>query len=143
MTETDHIRQPRAWAKFKAIAKKVAPSRAVRWTTIYVPLFCALLLFALRVASKGNDNAFSDLSAYVMEVGTRSVPVLIAIAITYGVASGLGWNLDNEDRARWQRVLVGEADGNAWGALMILAGEMVSILALLALLLRALLVWQG
>lgn len=132
-----------AWKPVRENAKKLIPSRALRWTVLYVPGFCSVLLFALK-AFGGLD----DLVAYVFEAGSRSVPVLIAIAITYGVATGLGWNLDNEERAYYQRVLTcttcpGEIEGSQWGAFAVLAGEMLSILALLVIIHRALLVLQG
>lgn len=137
------MKQPVFWAKFKDFAKKLIPSRALRWCLIYVPAFTAALLFALRVF-----GGLEDLQAYVLEVGVRSLPVLIVIAITYGLASGLGWNLDNEERAYYQRVLTcttrpGELEGSQWGAFAVLAGEMLSILALLVIIHRALLVLQG
>lgn len=136
------MKQPAFWAAAKAFARKLIPSRAVRWTAIYVPSFAAALLFALNVV-----GGLDDLQAYVLEVGARSLPVLIAVAIVYGVATGLGWNLDNAERAYYQRVLAGctregEPTGNPRGAFRILAGEMVSILGLLYVLSQALLVWQ-
>ena len=126
------------WRPVREFARKLIPSRAIRWTCLYVPAFCAVLLLALMSVGK-----MEDLVAYVFEAGSRSVPVLIAIAITYGVATGLGWNLDNDERASFQRILVGLKDGSQWGAFLVLAGEMLSLLAILLLLLRALLVWQG
>jgi hypothetical protein len=131
--------QPKFWAAFKAHAYKAIPSRAVRWTLLYVPAFTALLLLSLRVI-----GGLDDLIAYVMESGTRSLPVLIGIALTYGMATALGWNIDNTERARLQRIVSGlDETGSQWGAFVILAGEMVSMLALLALVLAALIVWQG
>lgn len=134
------------WRPIRENARKLIPSRSVRWTVLYVPGFTLGLLFALKTF-----GGMDDLFAYVMEAGTRSVPVLIGIAITYGVATGLGWNLDNKERAYYQRVLVGdtyddhcpEKEGSPLGAFLILAGEMLSILALLALFIAALIVWQG
>ena len=131
-----------AWKPVRENARKMIPSRAVRWTVLYVPGFCLALLFALK-AFGGLD----DLVAYVFEAGSRSVPVLIAIAITYGVATGLGWNLDNTERARYQRILSktyndDDDSGDPIGALCILAGEMLSILALLIVILAAMLVFQ-
>lgn len=145
------MKQPVFWAKFKAFAKKSVPSRPLRWCLIYVPAFTAALLFALRVFGEpiaGSGNSFDDFEAYILEIGVRSLPVLIVIAITYGLASGLGWNLDNEERAYYQRVLTcttrpGELEGSQWGAFAVLAGEMLSILALLVSIHRALLVLQG
>lgn len=140
------MKQPAAWAKFKAFARKLIPSRAARWTLLYVPAFAAVLLFAFKVFGKpiaGGGSSFDDLMAYVMEVGTRSLPALIVIAIVYGFSTGMCWNLDNDYRARLQRIVAGQEDGSQWGAFSILAGEMLSILALLWMLLRALLVWQG
>lgn len=134
-----------AWRPIREHARKLVPSRAVRWTLLYVPGFTATLLFAIQ-AIGGMD----DLFAYVIEVGTRSLPVLVAIAITYGLASGLGWNLDNDYRTALQQHLdAGWVDakwplsGSQLGAFLILAGEMLSILLLLALVLVAMLVWQG
>lgn len=125
------------WRPIRENARKLIPSRSVRWTLLYVPGFTIGLLFAIK-AFGGMD----DLFAYVIEAGTRSVPVLIAIAITYGVATGLGWNLDNEFRAELQANLAARGF-KGWGAFCVLAGEMVSILLLLHLLLQAMLVWQG
>lgn len=137
------MKQPAFWAAAKAHARKLIPGRAARWTLLYVPVFTAVLLFATMVL--GN---MADLQAYVIEVGARSLPLLIGVAITYILASGLGWNLDNEQRAYYQRVLTcttkpAEEEGLPLGAFCVLAGEMLSILALLYVLLRALLVWQG
>lgn len=130
--------QPKFLAKFKALARKLIPSRAARWTLLYVPVFTAVLLFALHVI-----GGLDDMVAYVMEAGTRSLPLLIGVAITYILASGLGWNLDNDYRAQLQRIVTGQEEGSQWGAFSILAGEMLSILSLLLVLLHALLVWQG
>lgn len=130
--------QPKFWANLKAFSRKLVPSRAARWTLLYVPAFTAVLLLALRVI-----GGLDDLIAYVMEAGTRSLPALIAVSLTYGLASGLGWNLDNDERAELQRIVAGKAEGSQWGAFSILAGEMLSLLALLLVILRALLVWQG
>ena len=137
------MKQPEFWAKFKTFAKKLIPSRSVRWAFLYVPGFTLALLFALKTV-----GGLDDLVAYVMESGARSVPILIGIAITYGLATGLGWNLDNGYRARLQRILSktyndDDEPGDPIGAFLILAGEMLSILVLLVIILRALLVWQG
>ena len=130
------------WRPIRENARKLIPSRSVRWTVLYVPGFTLGLLFALKTF-----GGMDDLFAYVMEAGTRSVPVLIGIAITYGVATGLGWNLDNEYRAKLQRILEQSpldrhGDPVGRGAFLILAGEMLSILALLIVVLAALLVFQ-
>lgn len=131
-----------AWRPVRENARKLIPSRSVRWTVLYVPAFTVTLLFAAKTFG------YDDLVAYVIEVGTKSLPVLIGIAITYVLATGLGWNLDNEERAYYQRVLTcstrpGELEGSQWGAFAVLAGEMLSILALLVIIHRALLVLQG
>ena len=125
-----------SWRFVREHAKKAIPSRSVRWTVLYVPGFTLGLLFALKTF-----GGMDDLFAYVMEAGTRSVPVLIGIAITYGVATGLDWNLDNVERATYQRLLAAGGK-NALGAFLILAGEMLSILSLLIVVLAALLVFQ-
>lgn len=132
------MKQPAFWAAAKAHARKLVPGRAARWALLYVPAFTAALLFALHVI-----GGLDDLIAYVMEAGTRSLPALIAVSLTYDLASGLGWNLDNDERAELQRIVAGKAEGSQWGAFSILAGEMLSLLALLLVILRALLVWQG
>lgn len=124
------------WRPIRENARKLIPSRSVRWTVLYVPGFTLGLLFALKTF-----GGMDDLFAYVMEAGTRSVPVLIGIAITYGVATGLDWNLDNVERATYQRLLAAGGK-NALGAFLILAGEMLSILSLLIVVLAALLVFQ-
>lgn len=124
------------WRPIRENARKLIPSRSVRWTVLYVPGFTLGLLFALKTF-----GGMDDLFAYVMEAGTRSVPVLIGIAITYAVATGLDWNLDNVERATYQRLLAAGGK-NALGAFLILAGEMLSILALLVVVLAALLVFQ-
>ena len=126
-----------SWRFVREHAKKAIPSRAVRWTVLYVPGFTLGLLFALKTF-----GGMEDLFAYVMEAGTRSVPVLIGIAITYGVATGLGWNLDNEYRKKLQDQLANEMGDRNSGAYRILAGEMLSILSLLIVVLAALLVFQ-
>lgn len=131
------------WRPIRENARKLIPSRAVRWTVLYVPGFTIGLLFALK-AFGGLD----DLVAYVFEAWSRSVPVLIAIAITYAVATGLDWNLDNNYRKTLQNQLrQGAVDADrltSWqrGAFLILAGEMLSILALLIVILAAMLVFQ-
>ena len=127
-----------AWRPIRENARKLIPSRSVRWTLLYVPGFTIGLLFAIK-AFGGMD----DLFAYVIEAGTRSVPVLIAIAITYGVATGLDWNIDNTYRRKLQEQLRTGAIVEQRGAFLILAGETVAILSLLVVILLAMLVWQG
>lgn len=129
--------QPRFWVNFKGFARKLAPVRWVRWAVIYVPFFTATILLALRVA-----GGMDDLIAYVLESGARSVPVLIGLSIAYGASVVLGWNLDNDERAKYQRLLVAGGQ-NARGAFLVLAGEAASVLALAYIILRALLAWQG
>lgn len=151
MTASDGITQPKFWAAFKRIARKLIPSRSLRWCLLYVPGFCAALLFALKVFGEpipGGGSSFDDLASYVFEAGSRSVPVMIAIAITYALATGLDWNLDNTYRRKLQEQLrQGMADADrltSWqrGAFLILAGETFAILALLVVILAAMLVFQ-
>ena len=131
------MKQPEFWAAFKRLARKLIPSRAFRWAFLYIPPFAAVLLFSAQVF--GMD----DLSAYVLEVGAKSLPVLVAIAIVYGLATGLDWNIDNKDRAQYQRIAAGlDDEGFPIGAIVVLAGEMLSILALLVIVLVAILM-QG
>lgn len=129
--------QPKFWATFKDRASKLAPARWVRWAVIYVPLFTVAVLFALKVA-----GGMGDMVAYVLESGARSVPVLIGLSIAYGLSCVMGWNLDNAERAKYQRLLVAGGQ-NARGAFLVLAGEAASVLALAYIILRALLAWQG
>ena len=129
--------QPARWAAFKARARKLAPSRAARWGLIYLPLFTVATLFALKAF-----GAMDDLIAYALELAPKSMHVMAAVVMTYVVSTGLGWNLDNAERANYQRLLVAGGK-NALGSFLVLAGEMLSILALLWLFLWALLVAQG
>lgn len=122
---------------FKARARKLLPSRAARWGLIYLPLFTVATLFALKAF-----GAMDDLIAYALELAPKTMHVMAAVVMTYVVSTGLGWNLDNAERANYQRLLVAGGK-NALGSFLILAGEMLSVLALLWLFLRALLVWQG
>lgn len=129
--------QPKRWAAFKTHARKLAPSRAVRWGLIYLPLFTVATLFMLKTF-----GAMDDLIAYALELAPKSMHVMAAVVMTYVVSTGLGWNLDNDKRADYQRILIASKGMNL-GAFMVLAGEMISVLTLLWLFLRALLAWQG
>lgn len=122
---------------FKARARKLLPSRAARWGLIYLPLFTVATLFALKAF-----GAMDDLIAYALELAPKSMHVMAAVVMTYVVSTGLGWNLDNDKRADYQRILIA-SKGMNFGAFLVLAGEMISVLTLLWLFLRALLVWQG
>lgn len=130
--------QPAGWAAFKDRARKLLPSRAARWGLIYLPLFTVVTLFALRAF-----GAMEDLVAYALELAPKSMHLMVGIALAYAVACGLRFNLDDDERAEYQRILVARAEGSRIGAFLVLAGETVAFLALLWLLLRALLVWQG
>lgn len=144
----DGLVQPKRWAAFKAQAKKFMPNRAARWGLIYLPVFTAATLFMLKAF-----GAVDDLIAYALELAPKSMYVMAAIVMTYVVSTGLGWNLDNDERARYQRILSGTWNdddldnghdmASPLGSFVILAGEMLSILALLALFIAALIVGQG
>lgn len=142
----DGLVQPKRWAAFKAQTKKFMPNRAARWGLIYLPVFTAATLFMLKAF-----GAVDDLIAYALELAPKSMHVMAAIVMTYVVSTGLGWNLDNEERSMWQERLGCQYEmqgkwpmsGAQLGALCILAFEMLSILALLALFIAALIVWQG
>ena len=143
----DGITQPKRWAAFKAQAKKFMPNRAARWGLIYLPVFTAATLFMLKAF-----GAVDDLIAYALELAPKSMHVMAAIVMTYVVSTGLGWNLDNDLRSELQKNLAHGTMGDGigkwpltqcqFGAFLVLAGEMVSILALLALFIAALLVFQ-
>ena len=127
------------WRPIRENARKLIPSRSVRWVALYVPAFTLALLFAINVF-----GGLDDLQAYVIEVGVRSLPVLVGIALVYGFATGLGWNIDNKVREQYQRIAAGlDDDGFPIGAIVVLAAEMLAILALLVIVLAAMLVWQG
>lgn len=125
------------WRPVREAARKLAPSRAVRWGLIYLPLFTAVTIFALKAF-----GAMDDLIAYALELAPKTMHVMAAVVMTYVVSTGLGWNLDNAERANYQRLLVA-GNRNAYGAFLVLAGEFVAISLLLGLFLWALLVWQG
>lgn len=139
-----------SWRFVREHAKKAIPSRSVRWTVLYVPGFTVGLLFALQTFG------LIDVRDYVFEVGGRSVPVIVAIAIVYGLATGLAWNLDNKRRSDMQFALASPMPLDPeypWasmfnnvaqriGLFTILAGEMLSVLSLLIVVLAALLVFQ-
>lgn len=135
-----------SWNGLRWLGGKLKPSYSVVWTAIWVPAFFAALWFGMQTfgsPTADGGNSFDDLFAYLIEIGTRSFPLLVSIALTYLVAGRLDWNIDNTERAGYQRILAGKDEGNAIGAFTILAGEMVSILTLLIVFLRALLLWQG
>lgn len=133
----DGLVQPKRWAAFKAQAKKFMPNRAARWGLIYLPVFTAATLFMLKAF-----GAVDDLIAYALELAPKSMHVMAAIVMTYVVSTGLGWNLDNDKRADYQRILIA-SKGKNFGAFQVLAGETFAILMLLALFIAALIVWQG
>lgn len=112
--------------------QKIIPKHA-RWTLVYVPAFVFALLVLLRAFGK-----MPDVIAAVFDAGAKSVTVMIAIALTYWVSTGLGWNLPNSDRERYQRIIEGREDGDKLGAFCILSGELVGITALLITFLYAL-----
>ena len=129
------------WRFVRENAKKLIPSRGARWTFIYVPGFVVALMFALQTFG------LIDMRDYVLEVGAKSSPVVIAAAFAMLLSHVLGWNLDNEARAYYQRVLLGctfpdEPLGYPAGAFKVLAGETFGFLALFASILAAMLVFQ-
>ncbi len=126
-----------AWRGTRYVAGKIKPSFSVVWSFLVVPAFTVGLLFAIKTF-----GSMDDLFAYVIEIGARSLPVLVAIALTYLVSTRLGWNLDNTYRKELQAQL-SEEGAIGSGAFLILAGELLGILSLLGLFLTALLVWQG
>ena len=125
------------WEALKVRARKLLPSRAARWGLIYLPLFTVATLFALRAF-----GAMEDLVAYALELAPKSMHLMVGIALAYAVSCGLGWNLDNDKRADYQRLLIASGFKH-FGAFLVLAGEMLAILSLYWITLRALTVWQG
>lgn len=117
---------------FSEWVSKLLPKSA-RWTLLYVPAFVLGLLVLLRAFGK-----MPDVIAAVFDAGAKSVPVMIAIALTYWVSTGLGWNLPNSDRASYQQILIGKEKGDKLGAFCILAGELVGIGFLLVMFLLGL-----
>lgn len=146
--------------KSKRAFAVVKPSYATIWTWVWVPCAFGVMYFGMKVLGKPVSKgvgSYDDLTDYLMEIGSRSFPLLVAIAITYLVAGRLGWNLDNKKRNDMQFALSSPLlidPKHPWastfggifqrvGLFTVLAGEMASILALLWLFLRALIVWQG
>lgn len=128
-----------AWRPVRETARKLIPSRGARWTFLYVPGFYALMLLVL------TSFGLTDLRDYLLEIGARSAPVLVAIALAMLVSTVLGWNLDNDERSYMQMMLHRDDIDSMrrFGALAVLAGEFLAISFLLVLFLAALLVWQG
>lgn len=108
---------------------------AWRWN-IVVPVFVGALLFALAAFRT------PDLREFVLQIAACSTLVLIAIALAHAITASLGWNLDNGKREDYQRILIA-GRRQAIGAFLVLAGEMVALLATLAVILSGMIlaVW--
>lgn len=128
-----------AWRPVREGARKLVPSRGARWTFLYVPAFYGVLLFVLQAFG------LTDLRDYLLEIGARSAPLLVATALAMLVTAVLGWNLDNQYREQLQRILHDDeiAIARRVFAFAILAGEFLAIFAMLWTYIAVLLVLQG
>ena len=125
-------RTSRAWAWFKC-----RPT-AVKIMVAWMPPLAAGLLWLLWQPS---NPALVSLAMDVLKTGVRSLPVMAAIGMALGLATALLWNIPNSFRRDCSDVLLGLKAGNPWGALALLALEVVGVLALLALILVAMVLW--
>lgn len=132
------------WRPVRERARKLIPSRAVRWMLLYLPLFSAVVWFGIEAILDGAGA--TDVKTSLVNAGVFSVRVLVAIGLVHAVTCRKvwGWDLSDAHREELQQVLDGRRRGNALGAFLVLAGEMVAKILLLWLLLRALILWpQG
>lgn len=122
-------------SKLKKIAG-VLFGKGARWSILYTGGFTLGLLIMVRAFGR-----MPDVIASVFEAGAKSIPVLVAVALTYAASNGLGWNLPNDYRMHCQRVLSGEDEGSKLGAFAVLAGEFVGIMSMLIVFLLAMTRW--
>lgn len=107
----------------------------------WLPLFTALVMFALNVAG----IAYEDQRAYLMELAPRSVYVLAIIGLAAGFMAVTGMDIANRHRRELQGLLT-NADTPTQvfvGALAILAGESLVWCFALYQVGTFLLRWQG
>lgn len=118
---------------------------AMRWGWVFLPLaalFMWLSTDAVLAGVEGKDGVKTSL----VNAGVFSIRVFAAIFFVHLVTHPKIWNWDlaNSYRDYLQKILAEDAEGNWWGALAVLAGEVLAKLALLWLFLRALILWpQG
>lgn len=107
----------------------------------WLPIFCALVMFALNVAG----IAYEDQRAYLMELAPKSVYVLAVIGLAAGFMAVAGIDIANKHRRDLQLSLTApETELMPWlGALAILAGESLVWCFALYQVGRMLLNWQG
>lgn len=132
------------WRPVREFARKLIPSRALRWALIYLPLFSVAVWFGIETILQGTASA--DVKTSLVNAGVFSVRVMVAICLVHAVTCCKVWNWDllNDYRDKLQRILDGSEPGNAIGAFAVLSGEMVAKLGLLWMLLRGLILWpQG
>ena len=129
--------------------KRMKPHRSTRVLLIYLPIFAALVLLALRIAGVG----YSDLRAYALELAPRSLYPIAAIGLTAGLMKLTGFDLCDDVREELIRQLTqweGGGEEGKWpltksqfGAFLVLAGETLAWGFFITLFLRALTTWQG
>lgn len=107
----------------------------------WLPIFCALVMFALNVAG----IAYEDQRAYLMELAPRSVYVLAIIGLAAGFMAVTAMDLANRHRCKLQDMLIdAETTPLQWlGAFVILAGESLVWCFALYQVGTFLLRWQG
>lgn len=122
------------------------PHRSSRVLLIYLPIFAALTLLALRIAGVG----YADLRAYALELAPRSLYPIAAIGLTAGLMKLTGFDLSDEQRAQLVNWLVNSQNTGRWplsdrqlGCFLVLAGETLAWGFFITLFLRSLTVWQG
>lgn len=136
----------RIWRFVREHARKLIPNRAARWGLIYLPLFAGAVWFGIGMVLPGAGESATDIKAALVNAGVYSVRVMAALCLVHAVTHPKvwRWDLDNDYRTRLQHILDGSAQGDAIGAFLVLAGEMVAKLLLLWLILKALVLWpQG
>lgn len=126
--------------------KRMKPHSGTRVLLIYLPIFAAAVLFALRIAGVG----YADLRAYALELAPRSLYPIAAIGLTAGLMKLTGFDLRDDYRQTLVRMLASSETEGRWplsrqqfGAFLVLAGETLAWAFFITLFLRALTVWQG
>ena len=123
--------------------------RGTRVLLIYLPVFTAVVLLALRIAGVG----YADLRAYALELAPRSLYPIAAIGLAAGLMKLTGFDLRDEEREHLIRELglQDRVDNNEkwpltkrqFGCFLVLAGETLAWAFFITLFLRALTTWQG
>lgn len=117
----------------------------MRWGWVLLPL-AALFLWISTNAVLAGVIGKDEVKTTLVNTGVFSLRVFAAIFFVHLLTHPKvwGWDLYNTFREKLQRILVGELEGNWWGALAVLVGETSAKLFLLVYFLKALILWpQG